>query len=73
MAKKLTIEKAKEIHEKEIMSINGVTGIAIGQEDKRPCIVVYVKKSGPEVLKLIPTKIEDFSVKVEETGEFVAL
>lgn len=73
MTRGKSVEKAKERHEEEIMSIRGVTGIAIGQENKKSCIIVYVKEVKPEVMKAIPKEIEGFHVKIEETGEFVAL
>jgi len=73
MARKISVEKAKEMHEEEIMSISGVTGVAVGQEDEKPCIIVYVKEIKPGVTKAIPKEIEGFHVKIEETGEFVAL
>ena len=73
MTRGISVKKAKELHEERIMSISGVTGIAIGQEDKKSCIIVYVKEAKPEVIKAIPKEIEGFHVKIEETGEFVAL
>lgn len=73
MSRRISAVKAKGLHEEEIMSIVGVTGLAVGKEGGRPCIIVYVRKAKPGVLKAIPREIEGFPVKVEESGDFVAL
>lgn len=59
-----------ERHRNELMAIPGVTGVAEGRCDGRPCIKVYVTEKTPEIAGKIPAEIEGFPVSVEETGEF---
>lgn len=67
------IEEVKEKHESELMRLEGVVGVAIGENKKAPCIMVYLKKKSPKVLESIPKEIDGFEVCTEETGEFNAL
>jgi len=73
MSGRMDALKAKEKHEAEIMSLAGVTGIAVGSRGGKPCITVYVKEAKPEILKSIPKVIEGYPVMTEESGDFVAL
>jgi hypothetical protein len=58
-----------ERHTKELMAIPGVTGVAEGRCQGRPCIKVYVTEKAQSGGK-IPAEIEGFPVSVEKTGEF---
>jgi hypothetical protein len=71
--RKAKIEQVKEKHESELMGLQDVVGVAIGGGGKKPCIMVYVKRMSPELVKAIPQKLEGFEVRIEETGEFKAL
>ncbi len=72
MTRRLSVLEAKELHEKEIMAVPGVTGIGVGRKGGRACIMVYVRKAEPEILKTLPKEMEGFPVRVEES-EFFAL
>jgi hypothetical protein len=71
--RKAKIEQVKEKHESELMGLQDVVGVAIGGRGKKPCIMVYVKRISPKLVKAIPKKLEGFEVRIEETGEFKAL
>lgn len=59
-----------ERHINKLMAIPGVTGVAEGRCDGRPCIKVYITAKTPQTANKIPAEIEGFTVSVEETGEF---
>jgi len=65
----------KEKHESTIMKIPGVTGVAIGEKDSEPGLIikVYVERMTPELRKRLPKKLEGYPVVTEATGEFRAL
>jgi len=63
-----TIERVLERHNGRLLSIPDVVGTAIGERDGRPCILVFVVKKTPELMKKIPSTLEGFAVVVEETG-----
>ena len=67
------IEDVKKRHEAELMKIKDVVGVAIGEKDGKPCLVVYVAKVSPGLREAIPKQIEGVEVSIEESGEFVAL
>ena len=69
-----TIYQVKERHEFEIMKIFGVTGVGIGENDRKPglAIKVYVERMTPDLQKRLPAELEGYPVIVEATGEFQA-
>jgi hypothetical protein len=66
-------EDVKKRHEAELMKIKDVEGVAIGEKDGKTCLVVYVAKDSPRLREAIPRQIEGVEVRIEESGEFVAL
>jgi hypothetical protein len=70
---KAKIEDVKERHEGELMGLEDVVGVAIGERKGKPCILVFVKRISPKMMEAIPKEIEGFEVCIEETGEFKAL
>ena len=66
-----TIEQVKEQYEAELMRIEGVVGVGIGECDGEPCIKVYLEKEIHSML--FPIEIEGFKVDYEMTGPLVAL
>jgi hypothetical protein len=70
---KKSIEAVQNEHTDELMSVPGVVGTAIGNCDGKPCIKIMVNKKTPELLKKIPSTLEGYPVKIDETGEFRAL
>lgn len=73
MAKKLTIDEVKEKYASNLMEIDGVEGIGIGEEKNRPVIKVYVSKDPRALKNAIPDEIEGYPVRLEYSGEFNAL
>mgnify|MGYP001564990103 CR=1 FL=1 len=69
----MSIEEALKAHTDHLMSIPGVAGTSIGQQRRKPCIVVFVRKKAPELVGLIPSSIEGYAVIIREAGEFRAL
>lgn len=69
----LTIEEVMEKHESELMEIEGVVGVGIGESDAGVLqIEVYVDKKTPELEKKIPSELGGYSVEIVETGEITA-
>ena len=65
------IKTVMETHARDLMSIPGVTAVAIGQlTDGTPCIKIYVAEKTEALMDKLPDKIEGFPVVVEESGEF---
>ena len=60
-------------HTKELMSLQGVAGIAIGKCDDQPCIKVYVIYKTKELMQRIPSTLGGYTVSIEEGGKFRAL
>ena len=67
------IEEVQQEHTEEWMSIPGVTGTAIGEFERKPCIRVFVAEKTQEVMERIPSEVEGFRVIIDETGEIRAL
>lgn len=68
-----TIEEVLKERTKELMSVPGVVGTALGLCDDTPCIKVYVVKKTSELDQKIPDILEGYPVMIEETGEIRAL
>jgi hypothetical protein len=50
------------------MAIPGVVGTAQGEENGRPCVMVYVKQSGEAIERAIPSSLEGFPVRIQVSG-----
>jgi hypothetical protein len=72
MAQK-SIEAVLAENTPRLMSIPGVQGTAQGLCDGKPCIVIYVLEKSPELERRIPPSLENYPVKIEETGPIRAL
>ncbi len=69
----LTIEQVKERYESELMAIDGVVGVGIGECEGKPCIKVYLENDSPDLKKRIPLQLDGFKVETEVTGPIEAL
>ncbi len=67
------IKEVLKKHTVELMEVPGVTGVAEGESQGRPCIRVFVLDRNTELLRRIPDTLEGYPVQVEESGEFRAL
>jgi hypothetical protein len=69
---KLNINQVHKKYTDSLMKINGVTGVGIGKDKNKDCLVVFVKSLTSDIKKKIPKNLEGFKVKLEETGEIRA-
>ena len=67
------IESVLEENKKRLMSLNGVTGIAIGKSQGKLCIKVFVNQKTDELQDQIPSSLGGYPVLVEQRGQFRAL
>lgn len=63
------IKTVMEAHVDELMAIDGVSVVAIGElDDRTPCIKVYVVEKTEEHERRIPKVLEGYPVVVEVSG-----
>jgi hypothetical protein len=67
------IKEVLKKHTAELMEMPGVTGVAEGESQSKPCIRVFVLDGKSEFLRRIPSTLEGYPVQVEDSGEFRAL
>lgn len=67
------IREVLKRHTDSLMSIPGVVGTAQGECEGKPCIKVFVTKKTEEIMRQIPSAIEGYAVRIEESGTFKAL
>lgn len=72
MAVKKKIERVKADHEMQLMAINGVEGVGVGEEAGKPVIKVYVSGKTPALKQAIPAQLDGYPVRTEVSGEFHA-
>ncbi|MBD2564814.1 hypothetical protein H6G95_30375 [Nostoc linckia FACHB-391] len=68
-----TIEQIKEQYESDLLSIDGVVGVGIGECEDKPCIKVYLENESPNFKKQIPKQLDGFKVDAQVTGAIQAL
>jgi hypothetical protein len=67
------VEVVKKRHEHELLRLDGVQGVGIGDDDDgRPAIMVYVEDGSPGIRQRIPNQLENVRVLVEESEPFTA-
>lgn len=72
----MRIERVRESYENELMQLPNVVGIGIGEKDGHPVIKVFVTQKveitslSPE--QVIPKRLSNFPVVVEELGKITA-
>ena len=67
------IQEVLQEHTDVWMALPGVFGVAIGEREGSPCILVYVDQATEQLRAAIPRSVEGYTVVLEETGEFRAL
>ena len=70
---RLTIEQAKEQHETELMAIEGVVGVGIGECEGEPCVKVLLENESSDLKQRIPTQLDGYVVDTEVVGSLEAL
>jgi hypothetical protein len=67
------VERVKKRHEGELLSLDGVQGVGIGDDDQgQPAIMVYVEEGSDRARRRIPARLENVPVVVEESEPFAA-
>jgi hypothetical protein len=68
------ITEVMEAHTQELLAIEGVTGVAIGQtDDGTPCILILILEESPTLKAKIPRTLEGHPVRTLVTGKIVPL
>lgn len=67
-----SIEEVKAKHEQQLMRIEGVQGVGIGDISDRPVIKIYVARKTKFLQQQLPTQLEGYPVTLETSGEFDA-
>jgi len=67
-----TIEQVQQEHTDAWMAIPGVVGIAIGQYQGKPCILVFTAADTEQVGRKIPPTVDGYPVVLQYTGEIHA-
>lgn len=65
------INQVREKHETELMATPGVVGVAIGEQDGKPCITVLVEGAASNAAT-VPRSLGGYPVVVQETGPIQA-
>lgn len=70
-----SIEEVKAAHEDQLMAIDGVQGVGIGQRSDSDglAIKVYVDNKTKALQEKLPKQLEGHPVQIEVSGEFHAL
>jgi len=66
------IRAVLERHRAELLAVDGVVGVGVGEEDGEQVLKVLVNERLPEHAEKIPPVLEDFRVVIVETGSFHA-
>lgn len=72
MHKSMSLADVLAKHTDSLMKIEGVTGVGEGSKDGKPCIMVFIDHTTEKLRKTIPSVIEGYAVKLEETGAIKA-
>ena len=69
-----SLKEVQESHTEEFMSIAGVVGTAIGEnEDGTPSILVLVEEQTGEIKAKIPPVLEGYPVRIQVTGKIAPI
>lgn len=70
---KPAIELVKEQHESELMAVEGVVGVGIGECQGQPCIEVYLADESSNLRPQIPTQLNGYQVSTKVLGKIEVL
>jgi hypothetical protein len=65
-----SIEQVFNAHLDALLSTPGVVGAGIAKLDSKPCIVVMVHQTTPDLENHVPKELEGYAVIIEMVGEF---
>lgn len=64
------INSVMDAHAKELMAIEGVTGVAVGAlDDGTPSILILIMEESDELNSLLPAELEGHPVRTMVSGE----
>ncbi len=69
MAPKKTVANVLQQHTGKLMAIPGVVGTGEGIYRGKPCILVFVEKKSPALMKKLPKVLEGYAVVIHEVGK----
>ncbi len=69
---KKSIEDVLKDHTRQLMNIPGVTGTGQGLCNGAPCIKVFTADLPEDSRVRIPSELEGYSVRIEQSGPFQA-
>ena len=67
------IEDVLKDHTPELMAQEGVVGTAQGEQNGRPCILVFLARDTEDLRRRIPAELEGYPVKLQVTGDITPL
>lgn len=59
------IEDAQKMVEKDVLGLDDITCVYIGEKDNKEVIKVGIKKKDSDITKRIPKQVEGYDVEVE--------
>jgi hypothetical protein len=60
-------------HTAHLMSIPGIVGTAEGEQDGRPCIIIFVNRKTDALVDALPEELEGYPLRIDEVGEIKPL
>jgi hypothetical protein len=60
--------KVKAAHERRLMKIPGVEGVALGDAGGKPAIIVYVSDASAAAIRELPAELEGVPLRVVRSG-----
>ena len=64
-----TIAEVLDARTPELMAIAGVQGTGIGEQDGKPCIIVFVRTKDARLEREIPARLDGYPVRIDEVGD----
>jgi hypothetical protein len=65
-----SVEQVFNAHLDALLSTPGVVGAGIAKLDSKPCIVVMVHETTPDLENHVPKELEGYAVIIEMVGDF---
>lgn len=65
-----SVEQVFNAHLDALLSTPGVVGAGIAKLDSKPCIVVMVHETTPDLENHVPKELEGYAVIIELVGDF---
>jgi hypothetical protein len=64
-----SIEQVFDSHREALLATPGVVGVGIARLEAKPCIVVMVMESTPDLENHVPKQLEGYTVIIELIGD----